>query len=126
MSLPEEHLPEAMVRAAIEWQMKLRGHPELQAPFNEWLHRDPRHQLAWQRLQQMAGMFQASHLPDAEQTIPVLRRASADLGRRRVLKMLGLVAGGTAIAAVSAPPSWHADYMTGVGERRQIELGNGA
>ena len=118
-------LPEAVVRAAIDWQMRLRGNPELQAPFNEWLRRDPRHQLAWQRLQQMAGMFQASQLPRAEQSIPLLQRASADLSRRRMLKMLGLVAGGTALATVSAPPTWHPGYVTGLGERRQIELGNG-
>lgn len=118
-------LPEAVVRAAIDWQMRLRGHPELQASFNDWLHRDPRHQLAWQRLQQMAGMFQSSQLPRAEQSIPLLQRASADLSRRRMLKMLGLVAGGTALAAVSAPPAWHADYITRLGERRQINLGNG-
>lgn len=118
-------LPEAVVRAAIDWQIRLRGHPELQAPFNDWLHRDPSHQLAWQRLQQMAGMFQSSQLPRAEQSIPLLQRASADLRRRRMLKMLGLVAGGTALAAVSAPPAWHADYITRLGERRQINLGNG-
>ncbi len=118
-------LPETVVRAAIDWQMRLRGHPELQAPFNEWLRRDPRHQLAWQRLQQMAGMFQSSQLPRAEQSIPLLQSACADLGRRRMLKMLGLVAGGTALAAVSAPPAWHADYITRLGERRQINLGNG-
>lgn len=118
-------LPEAVVRAAIDWQMRLRGHPELQASFNDWLHRDPRHQLAWQRLQQMAGMFQSSQLPRAEQSIPLLKRASADLSRRRMLKMLGLVAGGTALAAVSAPPAWHADYITRLGERRQINLGHG-
>ncbi len=125
MSLASERVPESIVRAAIEWQMRLRGHPELQAPFNDWLRRDPRHQLAWQRLQQMAGMFQASQLPRAEQAIPLLQRASADLGRRRMLKLLGLVAGGTALAAVSAPPAWHADYITALGERRPIDLGNG-
>lgn len=125
MSLANERVPETIVRSAIEWQMRLRGNPHLQQPFEDWLRRDPRHQLAWQRLQQMAGMFQARQLPDAGQTIPLLKSACADLGRRRALKMLGLVIGGGALAAASVPPAWHAGYATRLGERRSLGLGNG-
>ncbi|MHA6195885.1 DUF4880 domain-containing protein [Pseudomonas wadenswilerensis] len=125
MSLANERVPESIVRSAIEWQMRLRGNPQLQEPFHDWLRRDPRHQLAWQRLQQMAGMFQASQLPDAGQTIPLLKRASADLSRRRTLKMLGLIVGGGALTAVSVPSAWHAGYATALGERRTLSLGNG-
>lgn len=126
MSLGQPQVPEAIVRKAIDWQMRLRANPELQAPLQDWLRRDARHQLAWHRLQQMAGMFQASQLPNADHSIPVLNRASADVSRRRMLKMLGLAAGGTALLATSAPPAWHADYATTVGERRRVNLGNGA
>ena len=46
MSQASERVPESIVRDAIDWQMRLRGHPELQAAFHDWLRRDPRHQLA--------------------------------------------------------------------------------
>ena len=127
MSQLNPQVPEAIVRQAIEWQMRLRGNgnAELHEQLQDWLRRDSRHQLAWQRLQQMAGLFQSGRLPEAGQTIPLLRRAEAEVGRRRALKMLGLLLGGTALVAVSSPPAWRADYATFTGERRRIALGNG-
>lgn len=127
MSQPNPRVPEAIVRQAIDWQMRLRGNgsAELHEQLQDWLRRDSRHQLAWQRLQQMAGIFQSSRLPEAGQTIPLLRRAEAEVGRRRALKMLGLLVGGSALVAVGSPPAWRADYATFTGERRRIALGNG-
>lgn len=125
-----ERLPEPIVRTAIEWQMRLRanaGNPELHQQLQDWLHHDTRHQLAWQRLQQMSGLFQASQLPDATHTIPLLQRAEADLSRRRTLKLLGLGAavGGVTLLATQAPPTWHADFATATGERRLVDVGDG-
>lgn len=127
MSQLNPQVPEAIVRQAIEWQMRLRGNgsAELHEQLQDWLRRDSRHQLAWQRLQQMAGLFQSSRLPEAGQAIPLLRRAEVEVGRRRALKMLGLLAGGTALLAAGSPPSWHADYATFTGERRRIALDSG-
>lgn len=126
-----ERLPEAIVCAAIEWQMRLREHgavADVQEQFQDWFGRDARHRLAWQRLQEMGGLFQASRLPDATQTIPLLRRAEADLSRRRVLKLLGfgLVAGGATVLVAQTSPSWRADFATATGERRRIRLGAAA
>lgn len=129
MKVKAERLPEPIVRAAIAWQMRLRANAasaQVQCQFQEWLGRDARHLLAWQRLQQMGGLFQASPLPDAAQTIPLLRRADVDLGRRRALKVLGLGAAGATLLAVNAPPAWHADFSTAIGERRQFTLADGA
>lgn len=130
MSAAAERLPEAIVCAAIEWQMRLRDHAggEVHEQLQEWLGRDARHRLAWQRLQQMGGLFQASHLPDAAQTIPLLRRAEADLGRRRTLKLLGfgLVAGSAAVLVTQTAPSWRGEFATATGERRRISLGTAA
>ncbi|HSX71200.1 MAG TPA: DUF4880 domain-containing protein [Pseudomonas sp.] len=119
-------LPEAIVRVAIDWQLRLRagaGNPELQRQWQDWLHHDPRHQLAWQRLQQMGGLFQPGQLP-AAQVIPLLQRAEADLGRRRTLKLLGLglAVGGSGLLATQVPRTWHADFATRTGERRQVAL----
>ncbi|MGE4405652.1 DUF4880 domain-containing protein [Pseudomonas sp.] len=131
MSLASERLPESVVRTAIEWQMRLRGDAgsaELQRQLQDWLRRDARHQLAWQRVQQVGGLFQASRLPDAAHTIPLLQRAEADLSRRRTLKLLGLglAAGSAALLASQAPPAWHADFATATGERRRVNLGDAA
>lgn len=125
-----EQLPESIVRTAIEWQMRLRAagaSPDVQRQLQDWLRRDARHQLAWQRLQQMGGMFQASQLPDAAHSIPLLQRAEADLSRRRALKLLGLglTAGSAALLATQVPPAWHADFATATGERRRFTLSGG-
>jgi len=124
-----ERLPESIVRTAIEWQMRLRGNAgdaELHRQFEKWLRDDARHQVAWQRLQQMGGVFQAGPLPDAAHTIPLLQRAEADLSRRRTLKLLGLglVAGSATLLATHAPPAWHSDFATTTGERRRVGLGD--
>lgn len=125
-----ERLPEPIVRVAIAWQMRLRadaGDADLQRQFQAWLIRDSRHQLAWQRLQQMGDVFHASQLPNAAQAIPLLQRAEASLSRRRALKLLGglgLAVGGATLLATQAPPAWHSDFATTTGERRRVGLGD--
>ncbi|HZX18394.1 MAG TPA: DUF4880 domain-containing protein [Pseudomonas sp.] len=125
-----ERLPEPIVCTAIEWQMRLRAHAdsaELRRQLQDWLNQDELHQQAWQRLQQMAGLFQVSHLPAARETIPLLQRAEADLSRRRMLKLLGfgLTAGSATLLATSTPPAWRADFATATGESRRVRLGDG-
>lgn len=124
-----ERLSESIVCTAIEWQMRLRaqaGNAELQRQWQEWLSRDARHQLAWQRVQQMNGMFQGGQLPNATRSIAVLQRAQTDLSRRRTLKLLGLglTVGAGGLLATQAPPAWRADAATATGERRQLRLGD--
>ena len=128
MSAAAERLPEGIIRTAIEWQMRLRANAssaELHKQLHDWRRHDARHELAWQRLQQMGDLFQASQLPDAARTIPLLRRAEADLSRRRTLKLLGLglVAGGATLLVTTAPPAWRSDFATTTGERRRVDLG---
>ncbi|MBB2494910.1 DUF4880 domain-containing protein [Aquipseudomonas ullengensis] len=128
MSAAAERLPESIVCTAIEWQMRLRaqaGNAELQRQLQDWLRDDARHQLAWQRLQQMGGLFQASQLP--AQTLPLLQRAEADLSRRRTLKLLGLglAVGGSTLLVSQTQPSWRADVATTIGERRRLDVGEG-
>lgn len=125
-----ERLPEPIVRTAIEWQMRLRtnaGNAELHRQLQDWLRHDARHQLAWQRLQQMGGVFQANQLPEAAHTIPLLQRAEADLSRRRTLKVLGLglAAGSATLLATHTPPAWNADLSTATGESRLVSVGDG-
>nr|WP_059392544.1 DUF4880 domain-containing protein [Pseudomonas toyotomiensis] len=116
---------ESIVRAAIEWQMRLRAEPasaELQRQLHDWLAQDEQHDQAWQRLQQMAGLFRLNPLGDAAQAIPLLQRAEADLSRRRMLKLLGLTAGSATLLAAASVPVWRADFATATGETRRFEL----
>ncbi|CAM3688021.1 Protein FecR [Pseudomonas reidholzensis] len=129
MSASAERLPQAIVCQAIEWQMRLRDHPdhaELHAQLQAWRQRDGRHELAWQRMRQLSGQFQASQLPDAVQTSALLRRAETDVSRRRLLKLLGvgLAVGSTTLLVSKAPPGWRSDFATATGERRQLDLGS--
>lgn len=129
MSTGTERLPEAIVCSAIEWQMRLRDNPAnlaLRQQLHDWQREDRRHELAWQRLQQMSELFQASQLPQAARSIPLLQRAEADLSRRRSLKLLalGVALGSTALVVSHAPRAWRSDFATVTGERRRLALGN--
>lgn len=131
MNLKAERLPDPVVRSAIDWQLRLRAEPgntALHQQWQAWRQQDAQHDQAWQRLQQMSGMFHASQLPDATRTIPLLNRAQADLSRRRTLKLLGLglAVGGSTLLVSNAPPAWRADIATRTGERRQVSLGSNA
>lgn len=115
------------MREAIEWQLRMRAacaDDLLQRELQAWLLKDDQHQLAWQRMQQMGELFQADRLPDPDRTIPLLRRAEADLGRRRALKVLGwcVTVGGTSLLAAQGSSDWRADYATGTGERKQLAI----
>lgn len=125
-----ERLPEPIVRTAIEWQMRLRAsaeNAELHRQLQGWLRHDARHQLAWQRVQQIGGAFQADSLPDAAHTIPLLQRAEADLSRRRTLKLLGLglAVGSATLLEAYVPPTLLADLSTATGESRLVGVGDG-
>lgn len=121
-------LPESIVRSAIEWQMRLRANPgnvELFSRCQAWRLNDARHELAWQRMQQVSEHFHNGHLPDATRTAAVLRRADVDLNRRRTLKLLGVgLAAGGATLLLGTAPALRSDFATTVGERRQLQLDN--
>ncbi|MEB6591875.1 DUF4880 domain-containing protein [Pseudomonas asiatica] len=130
MRATAERLPETIVRMAIEWQMRLRANPdnvELFSQCQAWRLGDARHELAWQRMQQVSGHFHGNHLPDATRTVALLRKAEVDLSRRRTLKLLGvgLAAGSASLLLANAPQGWRSDFATQVGERRQLLVDGG-
>ncbi|WP_417662122.1 DUF4880 domain-containing protein [Pseudomonas sp.] len=128
MSKLNEQHSQDIVREAVEWQMRLRanaGNAELQQQLHEWLRQDAQHQIVWQRLQRMSGLFQANHLPESAHSIPILHRAETDISRRRTLKLfgLGLAVGGSALLITKRPDTWTADFATAIGESRRLTLG---
>lgn len=122
-------LPLEIVREAIAWQVRLASGiagPEEERARQAWCAADPRHALAWERVQAVGQRFAGMPGPLARRT---LAGASVDPARRRVLKQLMvagvLVAGG--LPAYRALP-WQAllaERRTGSGERQRIALADG-
>ncbi|SDR76831.1 ferric-dicitrate binding protein FerR, regulates iron transport through sigma-19 [Halopseudomonas sabulinigri] len=130
---PGAPLPERIVRAAIQWRLKLdvaADQARVQALIQHWCQQHPEHALAWQRLGGLQRELDAytATLPSPELGIPILKRAGTDLQRRRALKLLTLTVavGGPAGWLVTSIPSVTADYRVATGERRQITLADGS
>lgn len=137
---------------AAAWLLRLHSRPtdaELEAEFQEWLARDPVHRQAWeaaQRAWSLAGVVGPSvpGLPAgrkdrdfAQDTQPSRgwrdARPSQRSGqsRRGLIKWVGGVAAATLVCGLalqfsSLQARLQADYSTGVGETRTVELADGS
>lgn len=125
-------LPDAIVRAAIQWQLKLDVAEDkhlLSARIQRWCQQRPEHALAWQRLGGLQQEFDsyAATLPSHNLAIPVLQRAGVDVQRRKALKllMLTIAIGGPGSWLVAKQPGIGADYSAGTGDRRRVTLADG-
>jgi transmembrane sensor len=130
-------LPDHLIDAAIAWAIKLNYNAataQTKAEFERWLHHDPLHQLAWQRVGSLPGSLQAQGMSPrlARQALGTAeqlhRRHSA--GRRDALKLLSLaaVAVGTGWVVHEQAP-WQrlmADASTRVSEQRSLTLTDGS
>lgn len=117
---------------AVAWQVRLHSGQASAADWDacrRWRGADPAHERAWERLGNIAGMFE--RLPP-QLTRATLSRADAHMagGRRRaLLKCLVLTAGSGAVLATGWSghrwPAWQnliADYRTQTGEQRRVVL----
>jgi Fe2+-dicitrate sensor, membrane component len=117
-----------MLATAAYWHVQLNDESVSDSDrtaWEAWLAADHRHREAWERMQILGR--QLASLP-ADIAVPTLSRAR--LSRRRSLKILGgfFLVGAAGTLFHQAPPAWHlarADYRTGTGERRHIELPDG-
>lgn len=118
--------PRKVVEAAATWYVQFQCEPpspvQLQA-WQRWLDSDASHRQAWEQLERMQ-----THLGALPRDMS--RRAlSAGQQRRQVLKVLALFGAtgylGWNVHHQAAPLGWWADYRTGVGQRRAIELSDG-
>jgi transmembrane sensor len=131
-------IPTSIVDAAIAWCVKIEfgePAPDTRAAFADWLRKDPRHALAWQRLRTLGGEFAKVPPTLALNTLDsaaALRRQGrvANARRRTALKVLG--SAGIAVCAGwvardSAPwQRWLADAATATGEQRTLRLDDGS
>ena len=129
----DAHLSDNIVRVAIQWRLKLdvaEDQATVQASIQRWCQQQPEHALAWQRLGGLQRELDAytATLASPELGIPILKRAGADLQRRRALKLLTLAVavGGPAGWLVARHPTVTADYSVATGERRHITLADGS
>ncbi len=111
---------------ALEWFVRLRDEQATDADrqgFATWLARDPAHQAAWDRAEQLWSRFDTI----APAVRAHLRRRSRALSRRKLLLSAGavIVIGATA-GYLFIPRDLFADERTGVGERRTVQLPDGS
>jgi transmembrane sensor len=122
--------PDKVLDQAILWRVRLTSGdaaPELFARCSAWRQADPLHEAAWQALQTSERMF--APLPPGHGRAAVEALASVGQSRRQALKLLGLGlgVGGATWWAWQQPrlETLRADYATGTGERRTLELADG-
>lgn len=117
---------------AIDWLVKLRaGRPTAaqQAGFEQWLHSDAAHASAWATLQRSLGQpYEALRQLPSDSARELLLQP--DTSRRTVLRGLtafALLGGAGWLGARSQPgQALLADYSTGNGQRRHLQLADGS
>ncbi|BBL34137.1 protein FecR [Nitrosomonas stercoris] len=130
-------LPEDIIEAAINWSIKLDYNdptPETRQSFEQWLHADPLHKLAWQRVHSLDDFRNdCKNLPSrlAFDTLQEVdsKRQSRKQNRRNAIKLLSL-------ASITFVTGWGvrehtpwqrllADASTATGEQRAWHLADG-
>lgn len=127
-------LPPEIVDQAIDWAVRLLFNAptaDTRERFRRWEQADPRHRLAWQRVQSLQQDFPSMPAALALETLDHVEasRGRRQAARRQALKVLafgGVSLLGVAMAHRYAPwQRWVAQASTGVGERRDMTLGDG-
>lgn len=114
------------LEAAAQWYVDLcDGDERVNEAHRHWLQSDPRHALAWARVERLQSTLGRVTADIARPTLNASR-----MKRRATLKVLAILlsAGGVAGLGLQVSP-WRnvmADYRTGTGERRQITLTDGS
>lgn len=122
--------PPDTLQQAMEWQVTLWSgeiSTEEQRAFDTWLQANPKHPLAWQKVQQVNR--QLAQLPNQLANHVLHQTAGVDKNRRQLLIGAGAVVGlGILSVGASQTPQWRtatADYRTAQGERRELTLPDG-
>jgi transmembrane sensor len=115
------------LKAASDWYIRLHA-PQVsdtdRLAFQRWKEASPDNMSAWQRIQMVSQPFEGLE-PDISKAV-LLKRESISLGRRDMLKKLGviIVVGSSGLLAYRQQP-WQtmlADYATDKGESRTLNL----
>lgn len=113
---------------AVRWLVELQAGTEsesLRHAWENWRQEDPEHERAWQQIESVNERLKG--LPGSL-SLAVLAGPKKS-GRRRALKLLGVIAAAGAAGWVAKDArlirDWGADFATGVGERRTVQLVDG-
>ncbi|MBX8484807.1 FecR family protein [Pseudomonas cichorii] len=118
------HEDDALEQAG-DWQIRLQEDPEAREAFEQWLQASPEHRAAWLKMEKLWGAL--GELPVVT-TAPAPRSKPKPKGNR-LWTSLALAAGLAAVAVLLAPQAsltLRADYHTGVGETRTVQLADGS
>jgi transmembrane sensor len=126
----DEH---ALRQETVAWYVRLCSGAATAADQQAWQHwhqQHPDHQRAWQRIAALRASVQ--RVP-SRIALPTLLAADNHTNRRRhALRSIAALAGSGVLgwaawrASAHQQAQWLADYRTGVGERRSVELADGS
>ncbi len=117
------------VRQAVQWLVRLHSgemSPSDHEACRQWRASDPDHEAAWLRAEQIGAKLRTVPSNIAASTL----RQAAIMNRRKAIKALTLVMGGTPIAwgmyRWGPGREWMSDARTRTGERRELSLPDGS
>lgn len=132
---PEGGASPEVLDEAIAWAVRLgsgSAGAEAQAACEAWRAAHPSHEQAWQQVQAVEEAFRQVPSGTASLAHGALQSAAGmqarGQGRRRAMRLLGLVAAGGVFGAWlwrEAPWLQRTEYLTAIGERRRIVLADG-
>jgi transmembrane sensor len=125
-----------VMEQAAEWYAELRcgdADPAQQAAWRHWLESDPAHRVAWDAVQSISRRFDPlQHVVDRRSAADNVLLANQRVRRRAVLRSIALLAGAGAFWSswrFTPLPLWGAslvaDYRSGIGELRHVQLPDG-
>jgi transmembrane sensor len=125
-----------VMEQAAEWYAELRcgeADPGQRAAWQHWVDADPSHRAAWDAVQSISRRFDPlQQVPDRRHAADNLLLANQRIRRRAVLRSIALLAGAGAFWSswrFTPLPIWGAslvaDYRSGIGELRNVQLPDG-
>jgi transmembrane sensor len=115
---------------AADWQIRLQEEPQAREAFEQWLQDSDEHRAAWRKMEKLWGAL--GELPVAPTPVVESITVAPPPARRRprlVWPGLAVAAGLAAVAVLIAPQAGlalRADFQTGVGETRAVQLADGS
>lgn len=124
-----------VLEQAADWQIRLQEDQHSHAEFEQWLQESAQHQAAWQKMESLWGALGAmphsvdTRAPRASDAQPQAPTTHQLRRRKRLWPAVALAASLGAVAVLIAPQAsvaLRADYQTGVGETRTVQLADGS
>lgn len=128
--MTEAHeIPADPLEQAADWQLRLAEDPTAHDEFQRWLGQSPDNARAWEQMQRLWGALgelpAATAAPSPAVATPVRPRATRRRRWPAVAAACALLVLGVLLQPL-ASLHWRADYLTGIGETREVQLEDGS